>query len=66
MEIYAKFKFEQIAKELKVDTEHDIYLSHYNILHQKLKFNQIYEQNIKSEFKKLFDSMEYEFKQLDK
>ena len=60
-----KNKFEQIAKELKIDLEHDIYKSHYNILHQKLLFNQIYEQNMKSQFKLLFDSMEYQFKQLE-
>ena len=61
MEEYIKLKFNQIVQEMGMDMDSEIYEEHYNILHYKLKFNMIYEQNMRREIKKLIDSMKRAF-----
>ena len=62
MEEYIKCKFNQIVAEMGMDMDSEIYEEHYNILHYKLKFNMIYEQNMRREIKQLIDSMKRAFK----
>ena len=61
MDEYIKLKFNQIVQEMGMDMDSEIYEEHYNILHYKLKFNMIYEQNMRREIKKLIDSMKRAF-----
>ena len=61
MDEYIKLKFNQIVQEMGMDMDSEIYEEHYNILHYKLKFNMIYEQNMRREIKQLIDSMKRAF-----
>ena len=60
--VILKCKFNQIVAEMGMDMDSEVYEEHYNILHYKLKFNMIYEQNMRREIKTLIDSMKRAYK----